>query len=74
MKTFGDLFHIKRYEKHLTLSQIAKQMGIAQTTVKAWEMDEERPDRRQMEQLAELLGFDPNEGGGECLPSPHAIP
>jgi len=67
MKTFGDLLHIKRYENHLTLSQIAKQMGIAQTTVKAWEMDAERPDGRQMEQLAKLLSFD----SGVALPKPH---
>jgi transcriptional regulator with XRE-family HTH domain len=66
MKTFGDLLHVKRYENHLTLSQLAKQMGIAQTTVKAWEMDAERPDERQMEQLAKLLGFD----SGFCSRNP----
>ena len=68
MKTFGDLLHIKRYERHLTLSQIGRQMGIAQATVKAWEMDTERPDGRQMEQLRKILGFDA--GVGDCLPSP----
>ena len=66
MKTFGDLLHIKRYEKHLTLSQIGRQMGIAQKTVKAWEMDSERPDERQMEELGKILGFD----SGILFPKP----
>jgi len=57
MKTFGDLLHVKRYEKHLTLSQLARQMGIAQTTVKAWEMDAERPNEQQTQQLAQILGL-----------------
>jgi hypothetical protein len=49
-------------------------MGIAQTTVKAWELDAERPDERQMEQLMKLLGFDPHAVVGDCLPPPHAMP
>jgi hypothetical protein len=74
MKTFGDFLHVKRYEKHLTLSQIGRPMGITHTTAKAWEMDAERPDERQMEQLAEFFWFDLHAGVGDCLPSPREMP
>jgi len=63
MKMFGDLLHIKRYEKHLTLSQVAGQMGIAQVTLRGWERVLERPNEQQIEQLMTILVLEhPNYG------------
>jgi len=53
----GDLIQIKRYEKRLTVWQLAQKMGIATVTVRAWEGGSERPSDQQMEQMATILGF-----------------
>ena len=57
------MIQIKRYEKKLTLWQLAQKMGIATATVREWERDNSQPNQRQAEQLAKLLDlkaeFDP---------------
>jgi DNA-binding transcriptional regulator YiaG len=56
VKTLGDQIKIKRYEKKITLQQLASKMGIRQTTVRGWEHDVERPDANQIEKLKTILG------------------
>ena len=58
MKTFGDLLHIKRYENHLTLSQIGRQMGTATEMVREWENGTSTPDQKQWQLLSDILSFD----------------
>jgi len=55
VKTLGDQIKIKRYEKKITLQQLALKMGIRQTTVRGWEHDAERPNEEQMERLVAVL-------------------
>ena len=66
IKTLGDLIHIKRYEKRLTLGQIARKMGIATRTVRAWERGESAPDQEQWQLLSVILSFD----SGILFPKP----
>jgi DNA-binding transcriptional regulator YiaG len=56
VKTLGDQIKIKRYEKKITLRQLALEMGIRQTTVRAWEHDVEQPNADQIEKLKTILG------------------
>jgi len=58
-KTLGDHIHIKRYEKHLTLAQVALYMGIATKKVKSFESDRKIPNEREWQSLQRILGFDP---------------
>jgi len=57
IQTLGDLIQIKRYEKRLTVWQLALKMGIATATVRAWEGNDKQPNELQMTQLENLLGF-----------------
>ena len=57
IKTLGDLIQIKRYEKRLTLWQLAQKMGIATSLVCAWEKDTDRPNQQQLELLGSILRF-----------------
>jgi DNA-binding transcriptional regulator YiaG len=58
-KTLGDYIHIKRYEKRLTLSQVADNIGVTVAVVKSFESDVELPNDLQWLSLQELLGVDP---------------
>jgi transcriptional regulator with XRE-family HTH domain len=58
IKTLGDLIQVKRYEKRLTLWQLAQKMGIATSLVRAWEMGGSPPNLRHLEQLGILLGLE----------------
>jgi ribosome-binding protein aMBF1 (putative translation factor) len=57
IKTLGDLIQIKRFEKRLTLWQLAQKMGIATATVRRWEGGTDQPNKQQMELLTKLLGI-----------------
>jgi DNA-binding transcriptional regulator YiaG len=59
VKTLGDWIRVKRIEKNLTPSHLALKMGIASALVCSWEDDSSQPDTRQLEILANLLGYDP---------------
>ena len=52
------MIHIKRYEKKLTLWQLAQKMGIATASVRAWEDGTGQPDSQQIALLAKFLKFD----------------
>jgi ribosome-binding protein aMBF1 (putative translation factor) len=58
IKTIGDIIQVKRMEKNLTPGHLAAKMGIATNLVRSWENGTSRPDNRQLEVLASLLGFD----------------
>src|ERR1017187_406772 len=58
-RTLGDHIHIKRYEKRLSLSQVALNMGLTTTAVKSFESDAELPNDLQWQSLQRLLGLDP---------------
>jgi ribosome-binding protein aMBF1 (putative translation factor) len=57
IKTLGDLIQIKRYEKRLTVWQLALKMGIATAMIRAWECNTEHPNGQQRGELANILGF-----------------
>ena len=58
IQTLGDLIQVKRYEKNLTLRQLAQKMGIANASVKAWEEGSCSPDSEQIVELMNYLGFE----------------
>jgi DNA-binding transcriptional regulator YiaG len=45
-------------EKNLMPGHVAAKMGIATALVHSWENGASQPDNRQLEVLANLLGFD----------------
>jgi len=59
IKTLGDLIHVKRNEKRLSLGRVAIKMGIAAADIRVWEANLSQPDVRQMELLAKILDFQP---------------
>jgi ribosome-binding protein aMBF1 (putative translation factor) len=59
LKTLGDHIHIKRYEKRLSLSQVADYVGVTMTVIKSFESDAELPNDSQLQSLQKLLGLDP---------------
>jgi transcriptional regulator with XRE-family HTH domain len=58
IQTLGDLIQVKRYEKQITLRQLAEEMGIAPAAVRAWETGTDLPDNRQIAMLTTLLRID----------------
>jgi len=58
IQTLGDFIQVKRYEKKLTLGQLAQKMGIATATVRDWEEGVNQPDSKQMALLTKYLGFE----------------
>jgi DNA-binding transcriptional regulator YiaG len=57
IQTLGDLIQVKRYEKKLTLWQLAQKMGITTTSVQTWEDGTSRPNGQQIALLIKYLGF-----------------
>ena len=57
IQTFGDLIQIKRYEKSLTLWQLAQKMGITTASVRAWEDGIGQPNGQQIAILTKHLGY-----------------
>jgi ribosome-binding protein aMBF1 (putative translation factor) len=62
IKTVGDLIRVKRRERNLTRYHLAIKMGIPTALVRSWEDGTIQPENRQLELLANLLGFD----AGDC--------
>jgi DNA-binding transcriptional regulator YiaG len=56
-RTFGDHIQIKRFEKGLLQSQIAKELKVTTSGIKGWEKNSERPPQAQWLGLANLLGL-----------------
>ena len=57
IQTLGDLIQVKRYEKRLTLWQLAQKMGIASALVRAWEDGACMPNDEQTMFLKRILDF-----------------
>jgi DNA-binding transcriptional regulator YiaG len=57
VKTLGDQIQIKRYEKGLLQSQVAKALNVMTSLVKSWEDNSEKPTQAQWFGLANLLGL-----------------
>jgi DNA-binding transcriptional regulator YiaG len=57
IQTIGDLIQIKRYEKKLTLWQLAQKMGIAAASLRAWEDGTYQPNGQQIALLTIHLEF-----------------
>jgi transcriptional regulator with XRE-family HTH domain len=58
IQTLGDLIQVKRYEKRITLRQLAEKMGIAPASVRAWEAGTAEPDCQQYQSLVINLGLE----------------
>lgn len=57
-ESFGIRLQRFRAAKGLTQSQIARQLGVSEPSISAWEQDKARPKAGRMEALAVLLGVD----------------
>jgi ribosome-binding protein aMBF1 (putative translation factor) len=57
IQTLGDLIQVKRYEKKLTLWQLAQKMGITTASARAWNDGTGQPDIEQIALLRKHLGF-----------------
>ena len=57
IQTLGDLIQVKRYEKRITLWQLAQKMGITSASVQAWENGTGQPNSQQIVLLTKQLGF-----------------
>jgi len=58
-RTIGEYMIKRRIETSMTQSQIAKQLGVAKSTVGNWEGKHCRPSGKVREQVVAWLGFDP---------------
>ncbi|MDB6123646.1 MAG: hypothetical protein JWQ71_2639 [Pedosphaera sp.] len=56
-KSLGDKIQIKRFEKGLLQSQVAKELNVATARVKSWEANFEKPSQAQWLELVKLLGL-----------------
>ena len=57
-ESFGARLQRLRTTKGLTQSQIARQLGVSEPSISAWEQDKARPKAGRMEALAVLLGVE----------------
>jgi DNA-binding transcriptional regulator YiaG len=60
-KTLGEHLRKKRVELALSMRQLAKTLGLGinPASVRVWEMDVHRPNKRYRTRIIEFLGFDP---------------
>jgi DNA-binding transcriptional regulator YiaG len=63
----GDQIQIRRYEKGLLQSQLAKIVGITISVVRAWERGEQLPNDRELQLLKNHLAW----GNESTLPKPN---
>ncbi|MBU4313163.1 MAG: helix-turn-helix domain-containing protein [Candidatus Omnitrophica bacterium] len=56
-KTFGELLRKKRMDNRLTMKDIARRLGVTETTVYNWEIRDKRPYRKTREKLKSILGL-----------------
>lgn len=60
-ESFGIRLQRLRTTRGLTQSQIARQLGVSEPSISAWEQDKARPKAGRMEALAVLLGVELSE-------------
>ncbi len=56
-KNFGERIRKKRMDKRLTMKDIAKRVGVSETTVYNWEIRNIKPYRRTQKKLCAILGL-----------------
>jgi DNA-binding transcriptional regulator YiaG len=56
-KNFGEQIRKKRMDMRLTMREIAKRLGVSETTVYNWEIRNRKPYRRTEEKLRAILGL-----------------
>ena len=68
-KTLGEHLRKKRIDMHLSMAQLARNLGlgITETAIEKWEKNQNRPTHDHRELIVGFLGFDPastNSTGG----------
>jgi DNA-binding transcriptional regulator YiaG len=58
-KTLGDHIQVKRFEKGLTRSKLARMLEVPAELVTNWERDLKTPNDGQWQALAEVLRLEP---------------
>ena len=56
-KTLGDQIKVKRYERSLSLDDVASKLGVEAALVKGWENDQVKPNESAWKALAPILGL-----------------
>lgn len=57
---FGDVLRSLRKQHHMTQSDLASVLGVAESAVSMWELGRRRPDHEMMEQIADYFNVDMN--------------
>ena len=65
LRTLGDHLKKVRLERKLGQGQVARDLGVAVTTLINWEMNHTRVQTRFMPKVVAFLGYDPREETGE---------
>lgn len=58
--SFGDVLRSLRKQHHMTQSDLARVLGVAESAVSMWELGRRRPDHEMMEQIADYFNVDMN--------------
>ena len=58
--TFGEVLRSLRKQHHLTQSELAKALQVAESAVSMWERGRRRPDMEMMERIADYFKVDMN--------------
>jgi len=60
-KTLGDHLRKKRVELQLSMTQLAKVLGVGvtDTAIEKWEKNQNRPTEEHRMRILDFLGFDP---------------
>jgi ribosome-binding protein aMBF1 (putative translation factor) len=58
LKTLGDHIQVKRFEKGLTRSRLARMLEVPPELVTNWERDLETPNDGEWQALAQTLSFE----------------
>jgi transcriptional regulator with XRE-family HTH domain len=60
-KTLGEHLRKKRVDLSLSMTQLAKRLGlgITDTAIEKWEKNQNRPTESHRRRIIEFLGFDP---------------
>jgi DNA-binding transcriptional regulator YiaG len=61
IQTIGDLIRVRRQAKNLTPGHLAFKMGITSSVVCSWEDRSSRPNDWQLNLMAKILEFDPED-------------
>ena len=57
---FGDVLRALRKQHHMTQSELASVLRVAESAVSMWELGRRRPDHEMMEMIADYFNVDMN--------------